>query len=84
MGLFTTKKAPGCRLILTTSSASNLCETCPSRVIIVPLLMRIGCISTVLSALITIGRKLRECGQTGVITIAEIFADRIGPPADRL
>jgi hypothetical protein len=37
-----------------------------------------------LSALITIGRKLREWGQSGVITIADKFADKIGPPAERL
>ena len=83
-GLFTTRKDPWCFCTFTTSPARSLCETCPSRLIVVPILTLTGRISTMLSAFITIGRKLSECGQSGVITIADRFADKIGPPAERL
>ena len=49
-----------------------------------PSLIRVQLISTTLAASITIGRKLSECGQIGVMTIASIEPSRIGPPADRL
>lgn len=67
-----------------TSSFESLSEIWPSIEMVVPSFTLIPNTSIVLLALMTIDRKLSECGHIGVMVIASILGETIGPPAERL
>src|SRR3989339_1942444 len=84
LGLFTTRNLPLCLRIVTLSPRFIPCVIWPSTETVVPSLTFRPSTSTVLSALITIGRNDSECGHIGVITKTSIKVESIGPPAERL
>ena len=70
--------------ILIMSLAVKGREIWPSMEKVVPLLTLRPRQSRRLLALITMGLKLSECGQIGVMTIPSKTFDNMGPPAARL
>ena len=58
--------------------------SCPSATSVVPLFTAKQCALTLQVLLMTTGRKLSECGQTGVRQSPCTGGLRIGPPAEAL